>query len=104
MARAGAARGVAPGAPRCGGPVARASPGGLPRTAAELDALPGIGPYTAAAVSCFARGEALPFADTNIRRVLGRVLLGRIATEREANALDAREMPRAPGAAAWHHA
>jgi A/G-specific adenine glycosylase len=54
-------------------------------------------------VSCFSRGESVAFADTNIRRVLGRVLLGRIATEREAVALDERVMPRLR-AERWHHA
>ncbi len=83
--------------------IAHATPAGLPRTTLELDALPGVGSYTAAAVACFAHGDAVPFADTNVRRVLGRVLLGRAATEREALVLDAREMPRRR-AAAWHHA
>ena len=31
--------------------------------------LPGVGPYTAGAVACFAFGSAEPFLDTNIRRV-----------------------------------
>ncbi len=83
--------------------IARAAPAGVPRGLADLDALPGVGRYTAAAVACFAYGDAAPFADTNIRRVLGRVRLGRVATAREAMALDARELPPAR-AAAWHHA
>ncbi len=83
--------------------IARIHPGSLPDTRAGLDALPGVGAYTAGAVSCFSRGESVAFADTNIRRVLGRVLLGRIATEREAVALDARVMPRRR-ADRWHHA
>jgi len=82
--------------------TARSRPGQLPRCAKDLVGLPGVGPYTAAAVACFAYGDALPFADTNIRRVLGRVRLGRTATQREAEQLDAEEMPRS--AAAWHHA
>ena len=83
--------------------VAQAKPGGLPRQAGELDALPGIGPYTAAALACFAHGDALAFADTNIRRVLGRVVIGRTASDREARALDAQLLSRrAP--ARWHHA
>ena len=81
--------------------IARAGP--LPRTAEELDLLPGVGKYTAAAVACFAHGDPVAFADTNIRRVLGRVALGRSATEREARALDARLAPRRD-AARWHHA
>jgi A/G-specific adenine glycosylase len=75
---------------------------GLPRDVARLDALPGIGAYTAGAVSCFSWGARVPFADTNIRRVLGRIVLGRSATEREAVAIDAELLPR--DAARWHHA
>jgi A/G-specific adenine glycosylase len=83
--------------------IARLHPRALPATREALDQLPGIGSYTAGAVSCFSRGESVAFADTNIRRVLGRVLLGRIATEREAVALDEQLVPT-PGADRWHHA
>lgn len=77
--------------------------GSLPRTVAGLDALPGVGLYTASAVACFAYDERTAFADTNIRRVLGRTILGRIATDREAVELDARfGSKRQP--ARWHHA
>jgi A/G-specific adenine glycosylase len=75
----------------------------LPRTVAGLDALPGVGAYTASAVACFALGETTAFADTNIRRVLGRALLGRTATDAEAVALDARFGSRR-SSARWHHA
>lgn len=50
--------------------------GRLPGTAEGLQALAGIGPYTAAAVACFAFGRAEPVLDTNVRRVLGRIALG----------------------------
>jgi A/G-specific adenine glycosylase len=83
--------------------IARRHPRRLPSTREGLDALPGIGAYTAGAVTCFSRAESVAFADTNIRRVLGRVFLGRIATEREAVALDERLVPR-NGADRWHHA
>jgi A/G-specific adenine glycosylase len=83
--------------------IARLHPRTLPTTRDGLDALPGVGAYTAGAVSCFSRGESVAFADTNIRRVLGRALLGRIATEREAVTLDERLVPRR-GADRWHHA
>ena len=75
----------------------------LPSDVEALDALPGVGAYTAGAVACFGGGAPVPFADTNVRRVLGRVLLGRTATEREAVEIDGAVMPRA-GAARWHHA
>jgi A/G-specific adenine glycosylase len=83
--------------------IARLRSSRLPHTIAGLDALPGIGAYTASAVACFAFGELTAFADTNIRRVLGRALLGRTATDREAVALDAEFGSRREGAR-WHHA
>ena len=46
--------------------------GRLPSTAAELEALPGIGPYTAAAVASIAFGEPVPVLDGNVARVLSR--------------------------------
>jgi A/G-specific adenine glycosylase len=45
---------------------------GWPTESADLQMLPGVGPYTAAAVACFAFGEQLPTIDTNLRRVLSR--------------------------------
>lgn len=49
--------------------------GELPRTAAELEQLPGIGPYTAAAVASIAHDEAVPVVDGNVVRVLCRLLM-----------------------------
>jgi A/G-specific adenine glycosylase len=49
-------------------------PDGLPKTAHELEKLPGIGPYTAAAVASLAFGEAEPVLDGNVMRVGARVL------------------------------
>ncbi len=46
---------------------------GWPRDAAGLLALPGVGPYTAAAVASFAFGERVPAVDTNVRRVAARL-------------------------------
>jgi A/G-specific adenine glycosylase len=51
-----------------------AGSGRLPTTAAELETLPGIGPYTAAAIASLAHGEAVPLMDGNIARVGARVL------------------------------
>jgi A/G-specific adenine glycosylase len=49
-------------------------PAGLPRKFGELVKLPGIGPYTAAAVASLAFGEAEPVLDGNAIRVGARVL------------------------------
>lgn len=46
---------------------------GWPITAAALQQLPGIGPYTAAAVASLAFGEQVAMVDGNILRVLARV-------------------------------
>ncbi len=46
---------------------------GWPRTAAGLLALPGVGPYTGAAVASFAFGERVAAVDTNVRRVAARL-------------------------------
>jgi A/G-specific adenine glycosylase len=60
--------------------------GGWP-AADRLTDLPGVGPYTAAAVRCFAGGEDLLPVDTNVARVLVRRFPG--------------GWPGAPGGAAW---
>lgn len=62
--------------------------GRVPSTVSELKVLPGIGPYTAGAVACFAAGAVEPFADTNIARVVARSCLGSpTAKEASANAV-----------------
>ena len=45
---------------------------GWPTTPDTLAELPGVGPYTAAAVASFAFGAQVPAVDTNLRRVLSR--------------------------------
>lgn len=49
---------------------------GWPATTAGLRALPGIGPYTAAAVASFAFGERVAAVDTNVVRISARLGLG----------------------------
>lgn len=63
--------------------VAIARHGGIPVEPDALRALPGIGPYTAAAVACFAGERRVAVADTNIARVLARHRLG-VASQRGA--------------------
>jgi A/G-specific adenine glycosylase len=46
--------------------------GKFPNTYVELLQLPGVGPYTAAAIASFAFGEASPVVDGNVFRVLAR--------------------------------
>jgi A/G-specific adenine glycosylase len=50
--------------------------GRIPRDREALLRLPGIGPYTAAAVASLAFGEPVLAVDTNVRRVVARSLLG----------------------------
>lgn len=49
---------------------------GIPTNENDWRLIKGIGPYTAAALSAFALKQRTLPVDTNIRRVLGRVLLG----------------------------
>jgi len=51
-----------------------AGTGELPGDQAKLGRLPGVGPYTAAAVASIAFGEAVPVLDGNVLRVSARVL------------------------------
>jgi A/G-specific adenine glycosylase len=51
--------------------------GVVPDDVAALEALPGIGTYTARAVACFGYGQPQPVVDTNVRRVVARLLHGR---------------------------
>lgn len=79
--------------------------GEVPADLAALEALPGVGPYTARAVAAFAFGAPVGAVDTNVRRVLGRIVAG------DATAKSAPELQRLADAAvpidrpaAWTHA
>lgn len=50
---------------------------GVPTTIEGWRTLKGIGPYTSAAISAFAQKKRVMPIDTNIRRVLGRLLLNK---------------------------
>jgi len=55
---------------------AAASLGATALDVTALRRLPGVGPYTAAAVACFAGERRVALADTNIARVIARAVLG----------------------------
>lgn len=65
--------------------------GRMPGTAAELGKLPGIGPYTAAAVASIAFGERVPAIDGNLLRVFSRLSLYEEDIRRPAAMRSARE-------------
>ena len=58
------------------GAIVERHDGAVPTAYPSLLALPGIGTYTAAAVASFAFRQRHAVLDTNVRRVLGRVLDG----------------------------
>lgn len=82
--------------------------GDLPSEPSELVKLPGIGVYTASAISCFAFGSYTAVADTNIYRVLSRMVYGAIAADRKtvdhivSSALPTQNSPL--NASSWHQA
>jgi A/G-specific adenine glycosylase len=75
----------------------------VPDDVAALEALPGIGTYTARAVACFGYGQPQPVVDTNVRRVVARLVHGR-AEAGNARAADLADItalaPPGPGRAA----
>lgn len=60
----------------CASAVAERHGGRVPQSIGELEALPGVGSYTARAVAAFAFGMAVPVVDTNVRRVQRRFAEG----------------------------
>jgi A/G-specific adenine glycosylase len=85
--------------------IVRDHGGRVPSDVAALEALPGIGPYTARAIAAIAFGIPVGAVDTNVRRVLTRITAegGEAPSARAVQALaDASVPPDAP--AAWTHA
>ena len=80
--------------------------GRVPTDRAALRALPGVGPYTSAAVASIAGGVPVAVIDVNARRIVARVAYGRDASLVPAGSVDAtatRWVHRAdPGA--WNQA
>ncbi|MGP9537430.1 A/G-specific adenine glycosylase [Brachybacterium sp. AOP43-C2-M15] len=93
----------------CARAIVREHGGRVPRGEVALRALPGIGEYTAAAVTAFAHHERAVVVDTNIRRVLARSLRGDALPDRSYSAaerdLAARSLPaQRPRSVAWNQA
>ena len=80
--------------------------GVVPRNPATLAKLPGIGRYTAVAITCFAFQRPVAVMDTNIRRVLGRLLVGHDDIDADAGWTLAEAAVPSDGAraSAWHQA
>ena len=76
--------------------------GVVPDDVGALEALPGIGTYTARAVACFGYGQPQPVVDTNVRRVVARLLHGRAeaGTARATDLADVLELTPAEPARA----
>ena len=72
----------------------------VPSDVATLLTLPGIGAYTARAVACFAYRQRVPVVDTNVRRVVARVVRGRADSPASVRDLDdvAALLPEGPDA------
>jgi A/G-specific adenine glycosylase len=77
--------------------------GRVPDSLEALQALPGIGPYTARAVLAFAFGRPVAPLDTNVRRVLARAFGPLPAGARASQAAADGYVPPADPAA-WSHA
>jgi A/G-specific adenine glycosylase len=58
---------------KCAQTIAREHKGRFPRTEAALAELPGVGPYTAAAIAAIAFGEKATVVDGNVERVVSRL-------------------------------
>jgi len=71
----------------CAEVIATRHGGQVPDSLAELRGLPGVGSYTAAAVASFAFGQRHPVLDTNVRRVLARLVGGRELAARSSASL-----------------
>jgi A/G-specific adenine glycosylase len=78
--------------------------GDVPASVQALLGLPGVGSYTAAAVASFAFGQRHAVLDTNVRRVLARLVRGEEMPPRSASAAEVRLaealLPAAPARAA----
>ena len=73
--------------------------GKFPETSAELLTLPGIGPYTAAAIAAIAFDEPIAVVDGNVDRVLARYLALSVAVREAKDQIRATVQASVPGRA-----
>lgn len=78
--------------------------GAVPVDLVALEALPGVGPYTARAVAAIAFGMPVGAVDTNVRRVLGRIVAGEASLDRRTLQAAADDAVPPGQAGAWTHA
>ena len=79
--------------------------GRVPADLQSLQALPGVGPYTARAVGAIAFGLPVGAVDTNVRRVLGRIVAGDAKAIRPSDLQTVADMAVPPDRPAdWTHA
>jgi A/G-specific adenine glycosylase len=90
---------------RAAGRIVEEFDGRVPSDLGALESLPGVGPYTARAVAALAFGMPVGAVDTNVRRVLGRIVAGgagELAPAELQRVADAAVPPDRPGD--WTHA
>jgi A/G-specific adenine glycosylase len=78
--------------------------GRVPSDILALQSLPGVGPYTARAVAAIAFGQPVGAVDTNVRRVLGRIVAGEGASTPAALQRLADDVVPADRPGDWTHA
>jgi A/G-specific adenine glycosylase len=76
---------------------------GFPNSIEGMMDLPGIGPYTARAVMCFAFHKDIPVVDTNIRRIFSRYFFGGEGSLSQLHAQVNVSVPRGKGVL-WNNA
>ena len=73
--------------------------GHFPQTSTELLTLPGVGPYTAAAIAAIAFDERVPVIDGNVDRVMARYLALETSVKEAKDEIRAVLAPAVPAAA-----
>lgn len=77
--------------------------GTFPSDSKELEKLPGVGKYTAAAICCFAFGKDEVVVDTNVRQIISHFFIKKGATESEIYNVAQLILPEGRGWE-WHQA